>query len=58
MGGAIPPLPKYASWRGIQLKKHRVLIKEDEMKVACSMHGKDEKFIQNFCQKTRREETI
>jgi len=32
-------------------------IKEDEMSVACSMHGRDEKCIQNFDQKTRKKET-
>jgi hypothetical protein len=30
-------------------------IKEDEMGMSCSLHGRDEKSIQNFSQKTRRE---
>jgi hypothetical protein len=30
----------------------RNIIKRDEMDRACSMHGRDEKFIQNFGQKT------
>jgi len=41
---------------------HKVLLEqsnqEDEVGMTCSTHGRNEKFIQNFCQKTQGEEII
>jgi hypothetical protein len=46
------------SWRRLHLEELRQIleVKEDEIGRVCSTHGRDGKCIQNFGQKTEREE--
>jgi len=39
-------------WRRLRNKELQIQVKEAESGGACSTHGSDEKFIQNFSQKT------